>query len=256
MYRDLYNSTISRFPDAPDRFEMSIRSVYEAILSSGDVAIDVGAHTGKHAIPMAKAVGVDGCVYAFEPIAEKCARLIEYSLQTPDVRICAMNACVGEKSGEVSFTYLPDDPGKSAIHVRQKLQGDTGTLKHERVVPMVSLDQCLARSQKVRFIKIDVEGAELSVLQGCSNIISSCAPIIHAEVGESPLSAHGIEAREIYQFFASKDYVVFDIIGTYIPTEEGFLQSIAAGQVYDYFACPAGSVDMVGLSAAAASVWR
>ncbi len=255
MFKELYRSKVSPFSDAPDRFEMSVRSVYEAVLSPGDAAIDVGAHTGKHAIPMAKAVGATGRVYAFEPIAEKYAKLVENTILTPDVRIFTYNACVGEVSGIAQFTYLPTDPGKSALNIRQKFQSDDRMTKLERIVPVLSLDECLERECGVRFVKIDVEGAELAVLKGATDLINKCGPVLHVEVGESPLSAYGVLPIDIYRFFTSVGYAVYDIIGTALRSEDDFQRSIAAGAVYDYFGCRADSQDTTSISNAAARLW-
>jgi len=45
-----------------------LEAVYTAALRDGDVAIDIGAHVGRHTLPMARAVGVRGKVYAYEPL--------------------------------------------------------------------------------------------------------------------------------------------------------------------------------------------
>jgi len=49
-------------------FESLVQATYECILTSGDIAIDVGAHVGRHTIPMAKKVFPHGRVFAFEPL--------------------------------------------------------------------------------------------------------------------------------------------------------------------------------------------
>jgi tRNA A58 N-methylase Trm61 len=61
--------------DHPRLHEIGIQAVYEAVLQPGDTVIDGGAHSGKHTIPMARAVGSAGRVFAFEPSPEPYGRL-------------------------------------------------------------------------------------------------------------------------------------------------------------------------------------
>jgi precorrin-6B methylase 2 len=61
--------------DHPRLHEIGIQSVYEAVLQPGDTVIDGGAHSGKHTIPMAHAVGSAGRVFAFEPSPKPYGRL-------------------------------------------------------------------------------------------------------------------------------------------------------------------------------------
>lgn len=255
MFNELYSQTVSSFADAPDRFEMAVRAAYEAILGPGDVAVDVGAHTGKHTIPLGRAVSPSGRVYAFEPIAEKYVRLIENIISTKDIHVYGFNACVGESSGVTTFVYLPEDPGKSSTNIRTKFLTDSRIMKSERCSAVLTLDECLAKENGVRFIKIDVEGSELSVLKGARQTIERCRPIVHVEVGVSPLSAHGVTPLSIYRLFASMSYGMIDIIGTTLTSEEMFMSSVEAGSVYDYFAYPTETLDGEVVAVAAAAAW-
>ena len=58
-------------------YEKIIQQLYTAILEPGDTCIDVGANKGFHTFPMASLVGDAGKVYAFEPISELNAALVE-----------------------------------------------------------------------------------------------------------------------------------------------------------------------------------
>jgi len=50
----------------PD-YELMLEQIYRAALRPGDIAVDIGAHEGRHTLPMARAVGPSGSVFAFEP---------------------------------------------------------------------------------------------------------------------------------------------------------------------------------------------
>src|SRR5438874_4032885 len=52
----------------PIDYERIVQEVYEAVVREGDTAIDIGAHFGRHTIPLARCVGPAGTVYAVEPL--------------------------------------------------------------------------------------------------------------------------------------------------------------------------------------------
>ena len=52
----------------PIDYERIVQEVYEAVLDEGDTAVDVGAHAGRHTLPLARCVGEAGKVFAVEPL--------------------------------------------------------------------------------------------------------------------------------------------------------------------------------------------
>src|SRR5262245_13669710 len=73
-FEPLYRE-VAAFRDAGEEYERIIRRVYESILVRGDTAVDVGAHVGKHSLPMALACGPAGRVISVEPIKWAIDRL-------------------------------------------------------------------------------------------------------------------------------------------------------------------------------------
>ncbi|HYA66397.1 MAG TPA: FkbM family methyltransferase, partial [Burkholderiaceae bacterium] len=57
-------------------FEPETVRCYKRLLKAGDVVLDIGANIGAHTLPMAKAVGPQGMVYAFEPTDFAFAKLM------------------------------------------------------------------------------------------------------------------------------------------------------------------------------------
>ena len=56
-------------------------------------------------------------------------------------------------------------------------------------VPTLTLDTIAQSQSKPDFIEIDVEGAELAVLQGAENLMLEHRPTFYAEIGTSVFSA-------------------------------------------------------------------
>jgi hypothetical protein len=83
-------------------------------------------------------------------------------------------------------------------------------------VDVVPLNEFLEENgiTTVDFIKMDVEGAELSVLQGASSLLSSSArPWILAEISDSRTQPWGYPAREILEFLEQKEFHWFQPFG-------------------------------------------
>ena len=64
---------------------------------------------------------------------------------------------------------------------------------------------------RVDFVKLDVEGGELEVLQGASRVLTKFRPIFICEVLDATTQAWGYKAREIIQMLERFDFAWFDI---------------------------------------------
>lgn len=60
---------------SPD-YERMLERFYCQVLQNGDIAVDVGAHIGRHTFPMASSIGTRGLVYAFEPLPVQFKNLV------------------------------------------------------------------------------------------------------------------------------------------------------------------------------------
>lgn len=243
-FRAAYRELRAQHKDAPAKFEEVVRELYTALLRPGDVAVDCGAHTGKHTLPMAQCVAPDGTIFAFEPIAEKLAQLEAKAAASGLSNVInARNCLVGDQKARMPFNYVQGDPGKSSIHLRQDIIDDPTRMatNSQRVLDMVRLDDCLPGHRACRFIKIDVEGAEVLVLRGARQTVERHKPVVHFEMGTVALKEFGSTPAEIWAFFAGYGYGFADILGNPLPSESAFLQSEAASGVYDYVALPLGS---------------
>jgi len=152
-----------------------------SVLRPGDVAIDAGAHIGFFTMHMADAIGPSGRVYAFEPLDTNAA-LLQRSIAENhyDDRIAFRQAAVGAASGVATLTFpLETLNSGGAYLLRDGTAPLTGNQK--RRVPLVALDD-LDIQRRVRFIKMDVEGAEPLVVSGASRILQEDRPMLLSEV--------------------------------------------------------------------------
>ena len=157
-----------------------------SVLKPGDTAIDAGAHIGFFTMQMAAAVGPGGAVYAFEPF-DANAELLERSIQENrfDDRIIFQRAAVGASSGTATLTFPLETLNTGGAYLLRKGTSPVGG-NRTKDVPVVALDDLPIR-RPVRFIKMDVEGAEPLVMRGAARLLRDDRPVVLSELHPTQL---------------------------------------------------------------------
>lgn len=170
-----------------------------ARLRAGDVFLDVGANIGFMTLVGADAVGASGRVYAFEPSPRELPRLRRNVERSGLRQVTVVPVGVGPQA-TASQLYLAgdDNPG---MNTRYDLHaGFTATpiqlAPIHELVPEADL-------RRVRVVKVDVEGDELSVLDGMRRSMAALdrASFV-VEVTPPYLKSAGGSAAQLYAFFA------------------------------------------------------
>jgi FkbM family methyltransferase len=135
-------------------------------MRKGDVVVDGGAYTGTFTMIAANMVGDEGKVIAFEPDTENHKRLLA-NIKLNDLK----NVIVIPKGLWSSDTKLPF---RDAHNIGSSFIFDEPCGDSIIDLPVVSLDREFERLgiEKVDFIKMDVEGAEIEAIKGAKNILA------------------------------------------------------------------------------------
>lgn len=150
-------------------------------IREGQTFFDIGANVGYYSILASKIVGAKGAVVACEPVIRNLAYLQQHVLlnKAANVRILAF-AC-SDENGTARFSLGPNSAMGSLVR---------GGGQSDVLVPTVTLDKIAEELDLLPdVLKIDVEGAELGVLQGGMGILRRKKPTIF-------LSTHSVELRE------------------------------------------------------------
>ena len=135
------------------------------------LAIDVGGHVGRYTHALLKL----GCrVMTFEANPRSADDLKRMYGQDADI----VWAAVSSASGRITVK-IPEVPGLATV---ERLNDLNGVPADQVEVPCVTLDEKV--NEPVGFIKIDVEGHELAVLQGAMDILRRYHPVILLEAEE------------------------------------------------------------------------
>ncbi|TXM65580.1 FkbM family methyltransferase [Methylobacterium sp. WL12] len=213
-------------------FEMVLTEGYRRFLKPGDVAVDLGAHSGEHLGQIAHLVGENGAVHAFEPIPHLATALRERFRTTPRVHI--REAAVSRERGETDFV-VAQSLAESGLRAHFFSRPDMPT-KSIRVV-VETLDNALAHLDRLAFIKMDIEGAEIDALSGATALLARHRPIISVEYGWAGYGFYGHERRSLFDFAGAHGYFCADLFGNLVE-EEAVWNAVADFATWDFFLVP------------------
>jgi FkbM family methyltransferase len=153
----------------------------------GDTVLDCGANLGLFSTMMARRVGPQGRVHAFEPSpgsSRDLARVLVLNglAQQVVINVAAVSDACGEA---VFYDVTVGDVRREASHLDALgRSGLVGGLDHQEVrVPTVTLDDYIQRQDLApRLVKIDVEGAEFLVLEGARRSVAAHHPLLVIEI--------------------------------------------------------------------------
>ena len=169
------------------RYEQDEAAFVRTVLKAGDTAVDIGAHIGFFTVQMAALVGPAGRVYAFEPF-DPNAELLERSIAENRFgdRVEFRRAAVGAASGTADLTFPVETLNTGGAYL---LHAESTPLAGNvvRTVPVVALDDVALR-RPVRFIKMDVEGAEPQVFRGARRLLREDRPVVLSELHPAQLA--------------------------------------------------------------------
>jgi FkbM family methyltransferase len=162
--------------------EPGVVSGLEELVQPGWTAIDVGANIGYFTLLLANRVGPLGKVIAFEPLAENFNILQENIKLNSHRNVVAENLALMSRTERIELRSAT--PG--AITWVASVRVDQNSAVESQSVEATSLDEYVHKNgiAKIDFLKIDVEGAEASVLAGARSVLDRDKPILLIELHE------------------------------------------------------------------------
>ncbi len=175
-------------------------STLDRVVGRGGVSVDVGANWGLYTRELAR---LSRQVHAFEPSHEMAVLL----RRTAPGNVAVHEVALSDRSGEAELV-IPR-AGSELIHGLASIEPDVispaGEYELERV-PVCRLDSIIRDG--VTFVKIDVEGHELHVLHGASELIDRSHPAFLVEAEERHRRG---ATRSVFEFFDARRYDGFFI---------------------------------------------
>lgn len=182
-----------------------ISKLFSAIIHRGDLIMDIGANVGYFSILGSRLTGPKGTVHAFEA-SPTTARHLKIAERNPVGNIKIHPVAVSDHCGQVEFSLGPaDHSGVSSI----RPLGSKESIRVE--VPCVAIDDYFADLERVKLIKIDVEGAEMMALRGMKKLLNRKHPYVILEMTDKFLRDLGSSPEELIEFMADAGYTAHPV---------------------------------------------
>jgi FkbM family methyltransferase len=194
-------------------YEMELMAGIADLVAPDSIAYDLGANIGYISLMLARCVGEQGRVYAFEALPSNQERL-EQNIQLNKLEegVIVVPAAVSDRSSVLSFMV-------AASGGMGKVAGSAGrhTVEYAETIEVngIALDDFVYLEGKPApdVIKIDIEGGEVLALPGMRRILKEKRPVIFLEL-------HGPEAASVaWQELHQANYRLCNLTAGYPEVE-------------------------------------
>lgn len=208
-------------------------------LRKGDFAIDIGAHIGDTALPIALACGAEGLVLALEPNPHVFDVLCTTSrLNRSKTNIVPLPYAATETAGRFVFRY--SDPsyangGRFAgLSVWRHFHSFPLTVEGRTLASILALHA--ERLPRLRYIKIDIEGDELRLLRSIEPLLVAHRPYVKTEIHRHACER---DRRDIFRLLGRAGYTLRHVESHTLFGDELTEQDVLRWPHFDVFAVPA-----------------
>ena len=209
---------------------IGIKALLAGTLRGQGRYVDVGANRGQ-VLREAVRIAPRGTHVAFEPIPALAAEITR-EFPRVDCRVKAL----GARAEVAEFCHFRALDGWSGLRRHPQITDASGDPEYI-TVEVSTLDAELGESEP-SVIKIDVEGAELAVLEGGSGLLARTRPIVIFEHVYEAAALYGTKPGEPWDLFTEMRYEIFSVIGQGPFTRAEF---VAEHATVNWLATPAGA---------------
>jgi len=177
-------------PDGGDITD-SVMAAIQPHVKPDAVCLDVGANIGLYSLGLS-ALAPKGKVYAFEPSPSAYGHLRSNLAVNKATNVDACNLAVGESTGTVHFHDFSFFSAGSFSSDEGSLLSSESYGSQSFEAATTTLDEFVAdrKLDRVDFVKVDVEGAELSVLAGAEKTLATYRPATVLEFNTFGFTIH------------------------------------------------------------------
>jgi FkbM family methyltransferase len=185
-------------------YEPGVTRLFDRLIESGMVVVDVGAHIGYYTLLAAKKVGPTGKVYAFEPAPSNYALLVKNIALNGYQNIVPVPKAVSNTQGTITFFLHPDSVTHS-LHRETLGRGKTAI-----TVETTTLDHFFEEQgwPAVHLVKMDIEGAELAALEGMTKLIERNRVCLILEFVPQILRNAGVNPSELLEKLSGLGFTI------------------------------------------------
>lgn len=190
---------------------------------AANTLLDIGANKGQFSLAF-RTLRPDANIVAFEPLPEAADTYQNLFTGIPAVTL--QRVALGDREGTAQF-YVADRPDSSSLLPLGEGQQLAFGIRAARTieVPVKRLDRCVEMEDLRRpvMLKIDVQGGELHVLQGCSSL--EMVDFIYIELSFVELYEGQPLFQDISDYLASRGFVIAGVFNQVVTKKFGPTQA-------------------------------
>jgi FkbM family methyltransferase len=156
--------------------EPQVQEAVRTIVTPRDVVYDVGANVGFFTVLTARLVGPAGAVIAFEPLPQTATAARRNADLNGFTHVTVLTCAAGRRTGTAKLELREESTWAKLAD--ESTAGPTVDVEIVAIDDLVDAGRILPPS----FVKIDVEGAELDVIEGMRRTIAAYHPVILCEM--------------------------------------------------------------------------
>ena len=216
-------------------------------LRPGDVAIDIGAHSGDSALPIALAVGSAGVVLALEPNQHVFPVLaLNAALNRDKTNIVPLPFAAMRSDGPYEFQYGEAGFCNGGFH--EGLSKWRHKSAYKLMVEGRNLQDLLQRHYtelipRLRMIKVDAEGFDLAILQTVDTLLRTQRPYLQVEMFDLRRSDRSYRVQ-LYEFLTAHEYTLHRIDHDTLLGEPITQENLMRWRAYDVWCVPRHAGDL------------
>lgn len=183
------------------------------LLKPGMTFVDVGANVGLYSVVAAHCVGPSGRVIAFEPQLSLAERFWENIRMNRLANVTLEPVALGNAAGASTLFQV----SRHDMQATLRLRANERSVGREVEVVVRTLSDVLRERGvgSVDGIKIDVEGAEIDVLEGFESWMKAAPPqFIFFECIDANLARFGHRSRDLVGYLQDHGYTVHQPVRT------------------------------------------
>mgnify|MGYP003640523750 CR=1 FL=1 len=192
-------------------WEPHMHRIFEKYINKESIVLEGGCHIGTHTLKLAL---LGKQVLSFEPLIES-NHLLCKNLKINNINnVTIYSEGLSNKPDLAYFEWFGyNNPGASGLSNNPMGKPSyTKPIEKKHPVTLITIDSL--QLEKLDFIKLDVEGYEINVIEGAINTIKKCKPIITLEVYENFTGKISFEhAKSTFKILLDNGYTIHHIQG-------------------------------------------
>ena len=213
---------------AMGEYEIETTELFREHIKSGMSVLDIGAHVGYYTLLAAKLAGAEGRVFSFEPDLDNYGLLRRNIESNGYANITTVNQAVSDLSGTRTLFISRLDNGRHSIYHQSHSESES------IAVPATTIDDYFKALDwpQLHFIKMDVEGSELDVLNGMTGLLDRFPTIkMIIELNPSLLRNASVSPLKLLEKMSGQGFIFHRVEAHTNPQEHSVAELVALSQI-------------------------